>query len=94
MSLAIAMRDLQQNLQPENMVLSNRDKTQHFGQREHSKWVQTEQFEDHVGIKLDRDRLSIETVSSYRGGPRRVRPCYCTKRRYPMTATSRLCTLR
>jgi hypothetical protein len=44
-----AMTDLQQDLVPENMVLSNRDKTQHSGERgQDSKWVQTEQLEDHA----------------------------------------------
>lgn len=44
-----AMTDLQSDLLPENMVLKNRDKAQHSGERgQDSKWVQTEQFEDHV----------------------------------------------
>jgi hypothetical protein len=47
-----AMTDLQEGLIPENMVLSNRDKTQHSGERgQDSKWVQTEQMEDHVANK-------------------------------------------
>jgi hypothetical protein len=47
-----AMTDLQQDLLPENMVLSNRDKTQHSGERgQDSKWVQTEQLEDHAANK-------------------------------------------
>jgi len=47
-----AMTDLQADLLPENMVLSNRDKAQHSGERgQDSKWVQTEQMEDHAANK-------------------------------------------
>jgi hypothetical protein len=47
-----AMTDLQTDLLSENMVLSNRDKTQHTGERgADSKWVQTEQLQDHVANK-------------------------------------------
>jgi hypothetical protein len=47
-----AMTDLQEGLLPDNMVLSNRDKAQHSGERgQDSKWVQTEQMEDHVANK-------------------------------------------
>lgn len=43
------MTDLQEDMLPDNMVLSNRDKTQHSGERgQDSKWVQTEQMEDHT----------------------------------------------
>jgi hypothetical protein len=47
-----AMTDLQEDLVAENMVLSNRDKTQHSGERgQDSKWIQTEQMEDHAANK-------------------------------------------
>jgi len=39
---------------PENVVLSNRDKSQHTDQRGlDSKWVQTEQLQDHSANRLD-----------------------------------------
>jgi hypothetical protein len=47
-----AMTDLQDDLVGENMVLSNRDKAEHSRERgQDSKWVETEQFEDHVNNK-------------------------------------------
>lgn len=47
-----AMTDLQEDMIPANMVLSNRDKAQHSGERgQDSKWVQTEQLQDHVANK-------------------------------------------
>ncbi|WP_398466562.1 hypothetical protein [Tardiphaga sp.] len=46
------MTDLQTDMITENMVLSNRDKTQHSDDRgQDSKWIQTEQFEDHEANK-------------------------------------------
>jgi hypothetical protein len=40
----------------ENMVLSNRDKSLHTDQRGlDSKWVQTEQLQDHAANRLDQD---------------------------------------
>jgi len=47
-----AMTELQGNLVGENDVLSNRDKVQESGDRGHdSKWIQTEQLEDHAANK-------------------------------------------
>jgi hypothetical protein len=44
-----AMTNLQDDLVGENMVLSNRDKAEHSRERgQDSKWVETEQLEDHV----------------------------------------------
>ncbi|MGC5781677.1 hypothetical protein [Methylobacterium sp. NFXW15] len=44
-----AMTELLDGILPENMVLSNRDKSQHSDQRGlDSKNVQTEQYQDHV----------------------------------------------
>jgi hypothetical protein len=45
-----AMIDLPEGILPENMVLSNRDKSQHSDQRGlDSKNVQAEQYQDHAG---------------------------------------------
>lgn len=45
-----AMTDLPEDILPENMVLSNRDKAQHSDERGlDSKNVQTEQYQDHAG---------------------------------------------
>ena len=47
-----AMTNLQEDLLGENEVLSNRDKAQHSPERgQDSKWVQTEQLEDHENNK-------------------------------------------
>jgi hypothetical protein len=44
------MTELPEGVLPENMVLSNRDKSQHSDQRGlDSKNVQTEQYQDHAG---------------------------------------------
>ncbi len=49
-----AMTDLPDGILPENMVLSNRDKSRHTDQRGlDSKHVQTEQYQDHAGNRLD-----------------------------------------
>jgi len=46
------MTDLQTDLIGDNMVLSNRDKTEHSRDRgQDSKWAQTEQLEDHAANK-------------------------------------------
>jgi len=46
------MTDMQKELIGDNMVLSNRDKTEHSRDRgQDSKWAQTEQFEDHAANK-------------------------------------------
>lgn len=45
-----AMSDLPDGVLPENMVLSNRDKSRHSDERGlDSKNVQTEQYQDHAG---------------------------------------------
>jgi hypothetical protein len=47
-----AKTDLQGDLIGDNMVLSNRDKTEHSRDRgQDSKWIQTEQLEDHAANK-------------------------------------------
>jgi len=47
-----AMTDLQDDLLGDNSVLSNRDKAQNSGERgQDSRWIQTEQREDHVANK-------------------------------------------
>ncbi|MEE7489887.1 hypothetical protein ACU4GR_29400 [Methylobacterium oryzae CBMB20] len=56
-----AMSDLPEGVLPENMVLSNRDKSRHSDERGlDSKNVQTEQYQDHAGNRqvdadLDQD---------------------------------------
>jgi hypothetical protein len=46
------MTDLQDDLLGENSVLSNRDKAQGSRERgQDSRWIQTEQREDHVANK-------------------------------------------
>lgn len=49
-----AMTDIDKDILPENMVLSNRDKAQHTRERgQDSKSIQTEQFHDHEANHLD-----------------------------------------
>jgi Protein of unknown function (DUF2934) len=49
-----AMTVLAEGVLPENMVLSNRDKSMHSGERGlDSRQVQTEQYHDHVGARRD-----------------------------------------
>jgi hypothetical protein len=49
-----AMTDIDKDIIPENMVLSNRDKAQHSRERGlDSKTVQTEQFHDHEANHLE-----------------------------------------
>ena len=49
-----AMTVLAEGVLPENMVLSNRDKASHSGERGlDSRQVQTDQFHDHVGARRD-----------------------------------------
>ena len=49
-----AMTVLSDGVLPENMVLSNRDKALHSGERGlDSRQVQTDQFHDHVGARRD-----------------------------------------
>jgi hypothetical protein len=51
-----AMTELPDGILPENMVLSNRDKSQHSDQRGlDSKNVQTEQYQDHAGNRRNFD---------------------------------------
>lgn len=54
------MTDVQNGLIGDNMVLSNRDKTEHSkGRGQDSKWTQTEQLKDHAANK--KPRLERET---------------------------------
>jgi len=49
-----AMTDIDKDILPENMVLSNRDKAQHSRERGlDGKTVQTEQYHDHQSNHLD-----------------------------------------
>ncbi|HYW64307.1 MAG TPA: hypothetical protein VE865_14020 [Bradyrhizobium sp.] len=51
-----AMTDLPKDMIGENMILSNRDKAQHTDQRgADSKYVQSEQLQDHAANRLDDD---------------------------------------
>jgi len=51
-----AITELPEGILPENMVLSNRDKSQHSDQRGlDSKNVQTEQYQDHAGNRRNFD---------------------------------------
>ncbi|MER2264258.1 hypothetical protein [Methylobacterium oxalidis] len=51
-----AMTELPEGILPENMVLSNRDKSQHSDQRGlDSKNIQTEQYQDHAGNRRNFD---------------------------------------
>ena len=51
-----AMTDLPKDLIGENMILSNRDKAQHTDERgADSKYVQSEQLQDHAANRLDDD---------------------------------------
>src|SRR3954454_10775936 len=71
------MTDLQDELVGENTVLSNRDKAQHSRDRgQDTKWVQTEQLEDHDSNKgrgqrgCDRSQIRRgSTVLEQRGVP-------------------------
>jgi hypothetical protein len=49
-----AMSELDKDLVPENMILSNRDKSRHTDERGlDSKWVQTEQYQDHPEDRIE-----------------------------------------
>ncbi|HEU0085171.1 MAG TPA: hypothetical protein VFQ87_20160 [Bradyrhizobium sp.] len=51
-----ALTDLPKEKIGENMILSNRDKSQHTGQRgADSKFIQSEQLQDHAANRLDDD---------------------------------------
>jgi hypothetical protein len=55
-----AMTELPDGLLPENMVLSNRDKSRHTDQRGlDSKNVQTEQYQDHAGNRQAFDEEAL-----------------------------------
>jgi hypothetical protein len=62
-----AMSELPDGVLPENMVLSNRDKSRHSDQRGlDSKNVQTEQYQDHAGnrqVSLDETAEAIGNTS-------------------------------
>ena len=51
-----ALTDLPKDKIGENMILSNRDKSQHSDQRGNdSKYIQSEQMQDHAANRLDDD---------------------------------------
>lgn len=51
-----AMTDIAKDKVEENMVLSNRDKSQHTKERgQDSRQIQTDQFQDHVGSRLPKE---------------------------------------
>jgi hypothetical protein len=59
-----AMSELPEGVLPENMVLSNRDKSRHSDERGlDSKNVQTEQYQDHAG-----NRQVVADTASEAGG--------------------------
>jgi|SRR3954447_5282066 len=71
-----AMTVLAEGILPENMVLSNRDKSLHSGERGlDSRQVQTEQFHDHVGARRDfaADHDLRSSSESLRAGDREER---------------------
>ncbi len=52
-----AMTDLPEGVLPENMVLSNRDKTRHSRERgQDGKAIQTEQYHDHTANREQEDQ--------------------------------------
>ena len=59
-----AMTDIDKDALPENMVLSNRDKSQHSRERGlDSKAVQTEQFHDHGAAQMkDDDQYRLREI--------------------------------
>ena len=64
-----AMTELPEGVLPENMVLSNRDKSQHSDERGlDSKNVQTEQYQDHVGNRLDSDNQQAAEEAGHTSG--------------------------
>src|SRR4051795_9371632 len=63
---------LSEGVLPENMVLSNRDKASHSGERGlDSRQVQTDQFHDHVGARRDFEFDDNLRTSSDGLGPQR-----------------------
>jgi hypothetical protein len=59
-----AMSELPEGVLPENMVLSNRDKSRHSDERGlDSKNVQTEQYQDHAGNR----QVSFDAVAGADG---------------------------
>ncbi|MGH1575252.1 hypothetical protein ACRAWG_37145 [Methylobacterium sp. P31] len=68
-----AMSELPEGVLPENMVLSNRDKSRHSDQRGlDSKNVQTEQYQDHAGNRqsVDGDALAASGNTSGLANPK------------------------
>jgi hypothetical protein len=60
-----ALTELPENVLPDNMVLSNRDKSQHSGERGlDSRQVQTDQYRDHVGARRDFDETGAPRQAS------------------------------
>ena len=64
-----AMTELPEGVLEENMVLSNRDKSQHSdGRGLDSKMVQTEQYQDHAGNRRNFDTQSGADVPANTSG--------------------------
>ena len=63
-----AIAELPEGVLPENMVLSNRDKSLHTDQRGlDSKNVQTEQYQDHAGNRQAGDIAILESSGNTSG---------------------------
>ncbi|MFE1598688.1 hypothetical protein [Methylobacterium sp. ID0610] len=64
-----AMTELPDGILPENMVLKNRDKSQHSDERGlDSKYVQTEQYQDHAANRRDFDENGAPRGGRSTGG--------------------------
>jgi hypothetical protein len=62
------MSELPEGVLPENMVLSNRDKSRHSDQRGlDSKNVQTEQYQDHAGNRQSVDAEALTASGNTSG---------------------------
>ena len=65
-----AMTELPEGVLPDNMVLSNRDKSSHSDERGlDSRQVQTDQYRDHVGARRDFDAQEERRAGEEDGGP-------------------------
>ena len=63
-----AMSDLPEGVLPDNMVLSNRDKSRHSDERGlDSKNVQTEQYQDHAGNRQRSDEDAVDASGNTSG---------------------------
>ncbi len=69
-----ALAELPEGVLPENMVLSNRDKSRHSDERGlDSKNVQTEQYQDHAGNRQIEAGTSPDADGNTAGWPIRSR---------------------